>query len=500
MTSGWPTYKGLPHLKGLTQLRELGLNGTKVTDKGKKGRTMICRAPWFLTLVILWLLVASFPTRGADWPEWRGSLRDGVWREDGILERFPTKGLPVRWRTPIGPGFSGPAVARGRVFLMDRTLDEGAQTDVKTQWNYRDRTTGRERVLCLEEATGRILWTHSYPCTYSVAYGSGPRATPTVHSDKVYTQGTMGDLCCLDTATGRVVWQRNFVREWGAEVPLYGCASPPLVDGDRLIAMLGHEGSAVLALDRHTGRPLWEAGRGSEPGYCTPLIRTLGGKRQLVVWHAEALEGLEPSTGKVLWSIPHHLMSGMAISTPAFEGNRLAISTQFEGTLMLKFAPGADSPQVVWKASAGSVPERRWKEQGFNTTMSPVLLLKDYVYGVSLYGETCCLDSNTGRRVWTTLQPTSGGTLPRERWSTLFMVPHGDRVFIFDEKGDLILARLTSAGYDEISRTHVIDPDMPSSGEGGRKVVWSHPAFANRCVYARNNHEILCVSLAVPSR
>ena len=127
--------------------------------------------------------------------------------------------------------------------------------------------------------------------------------------------------------------------------------------------------------------------------------------------------------------------------------------------------------------------------------MSTVLLLDGHVYGVSLYGEKCCLNGETGQRVWTTLQPTGGGTEPRERWSTLFMVPHGDRVFLWNDHGDLILARLTPAGYEELSRAHLLDPDMPSAGSGGRGVVWSHPAFANRCLYARNNHEIVCVSL-----
>jgi hypothetical protein len=121
---------------------------------------------------------------------------------------------------------------------------------------------------------------------------------------------------------------------------------------------------------------------------------------------------------------------------------------------MLEFKPGAAGPTVLWKASAGTVPERQWKKAGFNTTMSTVLLMDNHVYGVSLYDETCCLDGNTGQRVWTTLQPTSGGEVPRERWSTLFMVPHGKKVFLFSEKGDLILARLTPAGYDEIGRTH----------------------------------------------
>jgi outer membrane protein assembly factor BamB len=264
--------------------------------------------------------------------------------------------------------------------------------------------------------------------------------------------------------------------------------------------MVGGQGQAVVALDRYTGRQLWKAGNASEPGYCAPLVRTLNGKRQIVVWHADALAGLEPASGKLLWSVHHPLTAGMAISTPAIEGNRLAVATQYEGVLMLEFKPGAAQPAVLWKASAGTLPERQWKKAGFNTTMSTVLLIDNHVYGVSLYGETCCLDGNTGKRLWTTLRPTSGGEVPRERWSTLFMVPHGKQVFIFSEKGDLILARLTPAGYDEIGRSHVLDPDMPSAGGDGRKIVWSHPAFANRCIYARNNHEMVRVSLAASAR
>ena len=262
----------------------------------------------------------------------------------------------------------------------------------------------------------------------------------------------MGDLLCLDSATGRVVWQKNFVRDYGAEAPLYGFASPPLVDGDRLITMVGGQGQAVVALDRHTGRELWKAGSASEPGYCAPLIRTLAGKRQLVVWHADALVGLEPSTGKLLWSIPHPLMAGMAISTPAVEGNRLAVSSQYEGTMMLEFKPGAEAPsplEGLGRHGAGAAVE----EGG---------LQHHHEHGAADGAATSTACRSTARRAASTATPAGGSgprfsqpaavTVPRERWSTLFMVPHGDKVFIFNEKGDLILARLTPAGYDEISR------------------------------------------------
>ena len=159
-----------------------------------------------------------------------------------------------------------------------------------------------------------------------------------------------------------------------------------------------------------------------------PIIRTLGGKRQLIVWHADALIGIEPASGKVLWSVPHHPMAGMAIATPAVDGDRVAVSSQFEGAMLLKFSKDATEPKVVWhKSAAGSVPERQWKKAGFNTTLSTVLLAGGYVYGVSCYGETCCLDAADGRRMWTTLQPTSGGTVPHDRWCTPFSFPTATR-------------------------------------------------------------------------
>ncbi len=437
----------------------------------------------------LLVLATAAVAQADDWPQWRGPQRDGVWREEGILDRFPAEGLPVLWRAAVGAGFSGPVVSGGRVFVTDRVLDEGAPADVKTQWNYRDRTSGQERVLCLDAGTGKVLWTHAYPCAYHISYGSGPRATPTVHGDRIYALGAMGDLLCLESETGRAVWRKNYPRDYGAAVPLYGFSSAPLVDGDRLIVMVGGAGQTAVALDRQTGKELWKAIDSTEPGYGSPAICTLAGRRQLLTWHSEGLAGLDPETGKAFWTVPHHAHTGMSISSPAVSGDRVAVSSQYEGAMMVELK--GDAPAVLWKASTGGAPERTWKKSGLNTTLSTVLLLDGHVYGASLYGEFCCLDGGTGDRVWTTLEPTSGGTVPKDRWSSVFMVTHRDRVFIFNEKGDLILARLTPKGYEELGRTRILDPDMPSSG-GGRKVVWAHPAFALRRIYARSNRELVC--------
>src|SRR5439155_5288942 len=183
-----------------------------------------------------WCLVSS-AGRADDWPQWLGPKRDGIWRETGVLTRFPPGGPKVRWRTPIGVGYAGPAVAEGRVYVTDLLLPEG----VPLPANAFSRTplAGKERVLCLDEATGKVLWKHEYPCEYSISYPAGPRATPVIHQGKVYTLGAMGDLLCLEAATGKVLWSKNFPRDYEAPVPMWGFAASPLLDGDKLFCLVG---------------------------------------------------------------------------------------------------------------------------------------------------------------------------------------------------------------------------------------------------------------------
>ena len=155
--------------------------------------SLICRL-FLLALGFLPLGVSTL--QAEDWPQWLGPQRDAVWRESGIIEKFPADGLKFRWRVPIGGGYTGPAVAKGRVFVMDRQLAKGA-TNPTSPWG-RGEIPGSERVLCLNAADGRILWKHEYDCPYTVSYSAGPRATPNVHDGKVYSLGAEGNLVGLD--------------------------------------------------------------------------------------------------------------------------------------------------------------------------------------------------------------------------------------------------------------------------------------------------------------
>lgn len=438
--------------------------------------------------------------RADDWPQWLGPRRDGVWREPGLLTKFPANGPSVRWRTPIGAGYSGPAVAQGRVFITDRVLPDGT-TNPEDPFG-RTRVEGKERVLCLEEATGKVLWKYDYDCPYTVSYAAGPRTTPAVAGDKVYTLGAMGHLFCFNVKSGDIVWSKNLATEFKIGVPVWGFAGHPLGDGQRLICLVGGKGSVVVAFDKDSGKEIWKALSAREPGYAPPMIHEIGGQRQLILWHPESVNGLDPETGAVFWSQPFtrkgegQIKAGLTIPTPRVAGDNLFLTAFYDGSLMLKLH-GTQKPDIVWKGKGrGELPELT---DDLHSIMSTPFLKDGHIYGVCSHGELRCLDAATGKRIWETHAATTGEST---RWGNAFLVQmqNTDRYVLFNERGDLILANLTPKGYDEISRAHILEPTntMAGSAKGGkgRRVIWSYPAFANQSVYARNDREIVCISLA----
>ena len=437
------------------------------------------------------LICAVFPLPFAladDWPQWLGPQRDAVWRETGIVEKFAAEGLKYRWRVPIGAGYAGPAVAKGRVYVLDRQLASGASNP--TNPFTPGVIPGSERVLCLNEADGKLLWKHEYDCAYTVSYGSGPRCTPTVHEGKVYTLGAEGNLVCLDTEKGGVVWSRDFKKDFHLKTPLWGFAGHPLVDGNKLICLVGGEGSVAVAFDKETGKEIWRALSAKEPGYAPPMIYQFAGKRQLILWHPEAVNSLDPDTGKVFWTYPlaPSVRSGMTIPSPRQSGDRLFLTSFYNGSLMLRV--DSDKPSLVWASQKVSEKET----DGLHSVMSTPWLEDGHIYSPCSYGEFRCLKADTGARVWETFEPTSGKS---QRWGNAFIVKHSatGNCFLFSETGDLIIAKLTPAKYLEISRAHLVEA---TDRQPGRLVVWSHPAFANRAVIARNDKEIVRVDLGQP--
>lgn len=437
-----------------------------------------------LTAGLLWLSLT--PLLADDWSGWLGPQHDSVWRETGILKKFPEGGPSVRWRTPVGLGYSGPAVSDGRVFVLDRTLDASANNPADPF--QRGVIKGNERLLCLEEKTGKILWEHAYECPYTVSYPAGPRAMPIVGGGKVYTLGAEGSLLCLNVTNGTVIWSKDFKQDYSVTTPMWGFAANPLLDGERLICVVGGSNTTAVAFDKNTGKELWHALSSKEPGYCAPTIIEAGGKRQLIVFHPQGVNSLNPENGEVYWTEPCNIRSGMTIPSPRKLDDLLYLTCFYNGSMMFRLDPSKPTASLIWKSKKVSEMDT----DALHSTMSTPFLEGGYIYGVCSYGQLRCLKADTGERVWETLAATTKDGKPT-RWANAFIVKQGDRFFLFNEKGDLIIANLNPQGYEEISRAHLLEPTNTSAY---RNTVWTHPAYANRCVYVRNDKEVICVDLA----
>jgi len=429
------------------------------------------------------VVAAAVPASAEDWPEWRGAGRTGEWHEDGILERFPEGGLSYTWRVPIGGGYSGPAVAAGRVFVTDFKAGKGTQ--------------GTERVLCLDEKSGKVLWAHEWPADYAGiqdTYATGPRATPTVDGDRVYVLGTMGALLCLNARSGELLWRKDFIEDYGTEVPAWGMTGAPLVDGDLLIALVGGKPDAkVVAFDKRTGKETWRAlSSKSEPGYAPPLVVEGGGVRQLIIWHPEALSALDPASGKLYWEHPFDVQLGMTVASPVFDGGRILVSAFFDGSMLVKLDADKPGARVLWQGESESEVET----EGLHALITTPVLNGNHVYGICSYGQLRALDARTGERLWDSIELTR----EKVRWAAGLIVRQGERYFVSTDRGELVIARFTPEGYEEIDRTALIEPTSPASRRRELGAVhWSHPAYANRHIVVRNDKEIVRASLEGPA-
>jgi outer membrane protein assembly factor BamB len=425
------------------------------------------------------LLLSAAPAAADDWPHWMGPTRDNVWRETGILEKFPAGGPKIVWRSPISGGYAGPAVADGKVFATDFTtaklLEDG---------NFaRKSSEGQESVMAYDAATGKQLWKQSYPVQYTISYPTGPRCTPTVDGDRVYFLGAEGDLLCCEAASGKIVWKKNLKDAYKTKAALWGYAASPLIDGDKLITLAGGDGSHVVALDKKTGREVWRSQSQSEQGYVPPSIIKTGDTRQLIVGGPKALRALDPENGERLWSTPYDATNGAIIMTPIRFKEYLYVGGYENRNLLIKTPAGkTDSVEVVFRDK---------KNHGLSPVNVQPFIEKDVMYGFDGDGLLYAVELPSGKRLWESDRP-----LKEDRKfgsGSAFIVKNGDRFVLFNELGEILFCKFTPKEYEEIDRAKVIEP---TSAAFGRKVVWCQPAFAGKRMFVRNDKEIICVDLA----
>jgi outer membrane protein assembly factor BamB len=433
-----------------------------------------------LRLAVLAVLIAAPVVSADDWPHWMGPKRDNVWYETGILEKFPPGGPKRLWSFPVAGGYAGPAVAGGKVFVTDYLTNDKVE---EGNWNFAEQS-GLERVWCVDAKTGKQVWKHEYPVKYKISYPAGPRCTPTVDGERVYTLGAMGDLICFNTADGKIVWQKQLKDEYKTKPPIWGYAAHPLVDGDKLITLAGGDGSHVVALDKKTGKEVWKSQTENDPngfGYVPPTIITAGGKRQLLLAGPNSIKGLNPDTGERYWSQKYTADNGSIIMTPVVAGEYLYTGGWNNKNLLLKLSPDKPDATTEWKDKRGL---------GVHAVNVQPFLHDGVVYGFDQSGKLFAVELPSGKRLWES-EAVIGYTKDS---GTAFIVKHGDRFFFFTEAGDLVIGRLSKEGYTEVDRAKAVVPPVQTTS--GRKVVWSMPAFADTKMFARSDKELVCVDLA----
>jgi outer membrane protein assembly factor BamB len=417
-----------------------------------------------------------------DWPQWNGPTRNGVLREADIVAVVPRGGLPKLWEQPVQLGYSGPAVADGRVYITDYVRFSGKITNNPGR---RDKLTGTERVLCFDAEHGRPIWDHEYKQPYSVSYGAGPRAVPTVHDGLAYTLGAEGNLRCFQAESGNEIWQADFRKDYQAETPLWGHSAAPLVYKESLICLVGGEGSLVVAFDRRTGTEKWRSLSAESTGYCSPTVIDAGGVEQLLIWDPKTLHSLNPSNGVEHWQQPLEPGYGMSILPPVHDGDLLFASG--EAGVSAMFQLEADRPQasVLWRGTP---------RNSICLATAAAVFDNGYLYGSDTRsGALVCARASDGKRMWQTARPTSGGDSKRGKSNgSAFLIKTVHGYLIFSDTGDFVSATLTPDGYSETGRFHAIDP---TEKIGNREVVWTFPAVSEGRLYLRNGESLVCYSL-----
>lgn len=411
--------------------------------------------PRFPTLLLLAALgggrAETVPAANFDWPQWRGPDRTDISKETGLLKSWPEGGPKRVWLFEnAGNGYSGPAIVNGRLYTMG-TRDSG------------------EIVLALDANTGREVWAATIDAILENGWGGGPRATPTVEGGQVYVVSGNGKLVCLEASDGRKVWEVT-MRSLGGSVPNWGYTESVLVDGDQVVCTPGGSKGAVAALDKQTGKVLWQSTDLTDPAhYSSIVVARINGEKQYVQRTEKAVFGIAPRDGKVLWRTSFPNGRTAVIPTPIVKGNQVYVSAGYgAGCKMVTIEPG-----------------NKVKEEYDNKVIinhhGGVLLLGDHLYGHSdrERGLWVCQNFATGEEVW------SHGGLGKGA------VTYADgRLYCLDERsGTVALAEATPTGWKEHGRFKL---DPQSKTRSSRGMIWTHPVISNGRLYLRDQEFIYC--------
>jgi len=395
-----------------------------------------------ILIVVAALLAASLALRAqgaTDWPQWRGVNRDGISRETGLLKEWPSSGPPVVWSAAkVGEGYGSVSVRGDRVFVQGLENRQSV-------------------VTALNRADGKVVWVRPLGPGGSNDRGSGPRGTPTADGDRLYVLTESGDLACLHIMDGTVVWQRNILKDFRGENPNWLISESPLVDGNMVIVSPGGRGAGIVALDKMTGKTVWQSAELSDgAGYSSAIAADVQGVRTVMALTAEAGVGVRATDGKLLWRVRNVANRTANIATPVYSDGRVFYTSGYDtggALLTLRAAGGAVSATEAYFT------------RDMQNHHGGVVLVDGYLYGFSDSILTC-LEFATGKRMW------------RDRSVGKGSLSYADgNLYVLSENNVVGLVEATPSAYREKGRFTIKDQGLPS---------WAHPVVDGGRLFIRN--------------
>ena len=382
-----------------------------------------------------------------DWLRFRGPGMDGRYEAAEILTEWPSDGLPLLWKQPVGGGYASFVIADGRAFTIEQRREQ-------------------EVVAAYELETGREIWTHGWTAEFRETLGGdGPRATPTLDEDRVYALGASGELEVLEEATGEVIWERNIIEDADAVNLQWGMSASPLIVDEKVIVLPGGpERSSVVAYDKRTGTPLWRS-LDDEQAYTSPMLVTLSGERQILVVGANRAMGLSVEDGSLLWDYPWVTNMGINVAQPLLLDEKRVF-------LSAGYGHGAAVLEVTRDASGFSV-RPLWSNTRMKNKFTSSVLHQGYIYGLD-EAILACVDASTGDLKW------KGG---RYGYGQLLLA--ADHLIVLTERGEIVLVKATPEKHEELAMFPAIE---------GK--TWNHPAMADGVLLVRNANEMAAFRIA----
>lgn len=389
---------------------------------------------------------AKADSSAAQWPQWRGTHRDGI--SPWLPERLPDSKV-ILWKQPMtGAGLAGIAATRRQVIVTDRDVLD--QNDV---------------FRCLDAQTGKPIWKLEYPAPGDLDYGNSPRATPVICDGKVFMLGAFGDLHCVKLTDGAVVWRKNLVRQFGPKLVTWGYCASPLVLDDKLIVNPGAKQASLVALDRQTGQLVWRS-PGLAAAYSSFIVGRFGGVRQIVGYDAVSLGGWDVATGERLWQMLPPEEGDFNVPTPIDVGGKLLVTTENNGTRLYDFN---DRGRILPEPTAANLD--------LAPDSSTPVVIEGKVFGA--WDKLYCLDLHSGlKALWTAEDEAFDDYVS--------IIGNQERILITTAEGELLLVGTGGKGYELISRLRLFGEDSE---------VLSHPALVGRRLYIRDGSTLCCVAL-----